>query len=63
MWAVNKQFLDNQIAQGKSFLFTVDPLPLTKVPKPIFTALEYQHLRNNGYQIIKLPSGLYKMIK
>jgi hypothetical protein len=29
MWEINKKFLDDQIAQGKSFIFTADPRKLS----------------------------------
>ncbi|MFC0350701.1 hemagglutinin repeat-containing protein [Undibacterium danionis] len=59
MWNINKAFLDQQIAQGKKFLFTADPSASTA---GYFTKLEYQHLINNGYRVIK-DGGYYRAIK
>jgi filamentous hemagglutinin len=50
MWSINQAFLDQQIAQGKQFLFTQDPRLAN--PKS-YTFREYEHLINNGFDIIK----------
>jgi hypothetical protein len=50
MWRINQAFLDQQIAQGKQFLFTQDPRLAN--PKS-YTYREYEHLTNNGFDIVK----------
>lgn len=59
MWNINKTFLDQQMAQNKSFLFTADP---TSPSAGYFTKLEFQHLTNNGYKIIQ-EGSVYHAIK
>jgi filamentous hemagglutinin len=59
MWNINKAFMDQQIAQGKSFIFTGDPAASTA---GYFTKLEYQHLVNNGYKVIQ-DGGYYRAAK
>ena len=60
MWSVNKQFLDNQIQQGKQFVFTVDPRKIND-PK-IFTYKEYDYLKSKGYSLTQYD-GVYRAIK
>ena len=62
MWSVNKQFLDNQIAQGKSFAFTENPKDATQVKPGSFTHQEFQHLLNNGYSLV-YEGGVYRAVK
>lgn len=50
MWNINKEFLDQQITQGKSFLFTANPASPTA---GYFTKLEFQHLTVKGFVLIK----------
>ncbi len=59
MWNINKAFLDQQIAQGKSFLFTGNPAVSTA---GYFTKLEYQHLIDSGYKIVR-DGEYYRAIK
>jgi filamentous hemagglutinin len=49
MWNINKTFLDQQIAKGKTFLFTGDP---TSAAAGFYTRLEFRHLEENGYTLI-----------
>jgi filamentous hemagglutinin len=50
MWNINKAFLDQQISQGKSFVFTADP---TKAPPGSYTSMEYVHLQKSGCALQK----------
>jgi len=59
MWAVNKQFLNNQITQGRSFMFTADP---RTAGTDSFTAKEYNHLLQNGYRLQEEGKGAYRAI-
>lgn len=60
MWNINKEFLNQQIAQGKSFIFTVDP---RNVHSGSFTDKEYQHLLSSGYKLVKDVGGFYRAVK
>ncbi len=60
MWLINRKFLDDQIAQGKSFVFTADP---AAAPKGSFTAQEFAHLMNSGYKLIQDSGGAYRAVK
>jgi hypothetical protein len=60
MWAVNREFLDSQIAKGKMFEFTADPR-LAKSDS--FTALELDHLLKQGYQLSKDGKGVFYAVK
>lgn len=60
MWLINRKFLDDQIAKGKSFVFTADP---AVAPKGSFTAQEFAHLMNSGYKLIQDSGGAYRAIK
>jgi filamentous hemagglutinin len=62
MWNINRAFLDQQISQGKSFIFTSDPTILAKTNPTSFTAREYNHLIANGY-IIEPTGGMYHATK
>ena len=59
MWNINKAFLDQQMAQGKSFMFTADP---TKVAPTTFTAQEFSYLRENGYSL-QITNGEFHAVK
>ena len=59
VWNINKEFLDQQMSQGKIFIFTANPeLAAAKT----FTRLEYQYLTDNGYMLSKI-NGEYRAIK
>ena len=58
MWDVNKKFLEIQVAQGKSFEFTVDP---RSVKPDSYTALEINYLINNGYRL-QILNGEYRAV-
>ncbi|WP_287497976.1 hypothetical protein, partial [Pandoraea sp. CB10b_02] len=60
MWNINRTFLEQQIAQGKSFTFTVDP---RTVGDFTFTAKEYDFLQKNGYSLKSGDGGLFHAIK
>lgn len=60
MWNINKAFLDQQMAQGKTFLFTGNP---ANANVGSFTHLEFKYLQENGYRIIPDKSGFYRAIK
>ena len=57
--SVNKAFLDQQIQQGKTFLFTADPVT---APIGSFTNLEYTHLLAAGYRL-KREGTMYRAVK
>jgi filamentous hemagglutinin len=59
MWNINKAFLDQQIAQGKTFLFTGNPAATSA---GYYTKLEFQHLIDNGYKIVS-EGGMYRAVK
>jgi filamentous hemagglutinin len=59
MWNINKAFLDQQMAQGKTFLFTGNPASSSA---GYFTKLEFSHLSENGYVIVR-EGGFYRAIK
>jgi len=59
MWAINKTFLDQQIAHGKMFVFTVNPESISKTS---FTHMEYDHLLKSGYKFMP-KDGMYHAIK
>jgi filamentous hemagglutinin len=56
MWNINQAFLDQQIAQGKSFAFTSNP---ANARAGSYTQMEYQYLESQGYTFIPDSSGLY----
>jgi filamentous hemagglutinin len=60
MWKINEAFLDQQITQGKEFLFTANP---AKATVGSFTNLELVHLQQSGYTIVPASGGLYRAIK
>ncbi len=60
MWNVNKSFLDQQISQGKSFVFTVNP---KTVNPDAYTAREARYLQESGYKIIESAKGEYRAVK
>jgi filamentous hemagglutinin len=59
MGNIKKAFLDQQISQGKSFLFTGNP---AAAPTGSFTQLEFFHLSNKGYDIV-FDGRFYRAIK
>lgn len=59
MWTINKEFLDNQIKQGKDFVFTVNPRTTTG----FYTREEYKHLKENGYNTLIEKEGMWYAIK
>jgi filamentous hemagglutinin len=60
MWNINKAFLDQQISQGKTFVFTANPAAASTNS---YTYLEYDHLLRSGYQIEPTSGGLYRAVK
>jgi filamentous hemagglutinin len=60
MWNINKAFMDQQMAQGKKFLFTSDP---SLAPSNSYTALERRHLLDSGYSFQATPGGFYRAVK
>lgn len=60
IWSINKAFLNQQIAAEKSYLFTSNPV---KLDPRSFTAKEFRHLLDNGYQLIEQPGGFYRAVK
>nr|WP_019936910.1 hemagglutinin repeat-containing protein [Bordetella sp. FB-8] len=60
MWNINQAFLDQQIAQNKSFAFTVDP---TTVRSESYTEMEYQYLQSKEYSFERGARGLYYAVK
>ncbi len=60
MWNINKAFLEQQMAQGKSFALTVDP---RLVPPKSYTGLEYQFFVDSGYRVTSGQGGLFNVIK
>jgi filamentous hemagglutinin len=59
MWNINKAFLNQQMAQEKTFIFTVDPL---SDAAGFYTKKEFSHLSENGYFLVK-SGGFYRAIK
>ncbi|TFY98326.1 two-partner secretion domain-containing protein [Ramlibacter humi] len=59
MWYINREFLDQQIALGKEFLFTVDP---RKVSQGSFTWREFDHLRSQGYRL-ENSGDMYRAVR
>jgi filamentous hemagglutinin len=59
MWNINKTFLNQQMAQGKAFLFTGDP---TSLQAGYFTQLEFSHLSENGYVLV-MDGRFYRAVK
>jgi filamentous hemagglutinin len=60
MWGINQAFLDQQIAQGKSFLFTTNPVV---TPEGSFTRRELNYLVSKGYTVVPDAGGMYRAIK
>jgi filamentous hemagglutinin len=56
MWNINKAFLDQQMAEGKNFLFTANPAAAN--PNS-YTAMEFEYLTSNGYRFTPDGSGYY----
>jgi filamentous hemagglutinin len=56
MWEINKTFLDMQIQQGKSFLFTSDP---RSAALNTYMFKEYNHLFKSGYTRVIENGGLF----
>lgn len=59
MWNINKAFMDQQISQGNTFVFTGNPAAATA---GYYTKLKLDHLVNNGYVIV-VQGGGYRAIK
>lgn len=57
MWDINKAFLDQQMAEGKAFVFTVDPRD-PEIARS-FTRKEWNYLKSNGYHIVPDEDGMY----
>jgi filamentous hemagglutinin len=62
MWEINQVFLDQQIAQGKTFVFTSDPRILAAQRPSSYLSRELRHLTENGYRLIN-EGGTYRAIK
>jgi filamentous hemagglutinin len=60
MWGINQAFLDQQIAQGKTFIFTSDPY---KAIPGSFTEKELNYLVSKGYNLEKDMGGMYRAVK
>lgn len=60
MWNINRAFLDQQMAQGKNFVFTLDPRSVSELS---YTAKEYDYLQRNGYVLHEGTGGLFHAIK
>jgi len=60
MWNINKAFLDQQITQGKTFVFTANP---ELAPVGSYTAKEINHLKSKGYILKFEPTGAIHAIK
>jgi filamentous hemagglutinin len=60
MWGINKAFLDQQIGQGKAFIFTSDPY---KAIPGSFTEKELNYLISKDYNVIKDSGGMYRATK
>jgi hypothetical protein len=58
MWGINRKFLDNQIAAGKEFIFTENPLNFPNS----FTMREYNYLIMNGY-VLKSEGAMFRAVK
>ena len=56
MWNINKAFLDQQIAQGKSFVFTGNPKLMSKGS---YGAMEFEHLTKSGYKFTEKGGFFY----
>ncbi|MCP2087412.1 UNVERIFIED_ORG: filamentous hemagglutinin [Paraburkholderia sediminicola] len=59
MWNINKAFLDQQMAAGKSFIFTADP---AQASLRSYTYREYQYLQNSGCEISLGKDGYYHAV-
>ncbi|MES2415607.1 MAG: hypothetical protein V4614_17570 [Pseudomonadota bacterium] len=60
MWNINKAFLDQQISQGKTFIFTSNPSLLD--PRS-YGYREFIHLKDSGYSFITDLGGQYRAVK
>lgn len=60
MWGINKAFLDQQIKQGKTFVFTSDPI-LAK--QDSYMGMEYKYLSDQGYKFTESAGGMYRANK
>lgn len=60
MWGINKAFLDQQIKQGKTFVFTSDP---NLIDKRSYTWKEFDYLANQGYTFNQEVGGTYRAVK
>ena len=59
MWKIVQQFLDNQIAQDKQFIFVSDPM---NAPAGAYARLEYEYLVAQSYRIVEV-SGIWRMVR
>jgi filamentous hemagglutinin len=60
MWSINRAFLDQQMIQGKNFIFTSNP---SVAPIGSYAAQEYNYLLSNGYSIYPGSGGLFHATK
>jgi hypothetical protein len=60
MRGVDIAFLDQQISQGKTFIFTSNP---ELAPLNSYTQLGYRHLLDAGYRFQLTPEGFYRGIR
>lgn len=60
MWNINKAFLDQQVAAGKTFTFTSDPLLEAATS---YTRQEYNYLQSLGYEIEPGKGGYFNAVK
>lgn len=60
MWNINQAFLDQQISQGKSFVFTSSPA-YARIGSSM--EKEYQYLSSQGYRFTPDESGFYHATK
>ena len=60
MWSINQAFLDQQISQGKTFIFTANP---ANAASGTYAAEEFKYLQEKGYLIVPDKSGFYRAIK
>ncbi|CAE6869329.1 hypothetical protein R69658_08052 [Paraburkholderia aspalathi] len=60
MWNINKAFLDQQMVQGKSFVFTANP---ELAPAQSYTRMELNYLKSSGYDLSQGNGGYFYAIK
>jgi len=59
IWRINQAFLDDQIAQGKTFYFTKNPVLLDKKS---FSFKEYNYLIQEKYSFQEVGDGVWKAV-